>query len=320
MGMRRNRRAQQAGAVTNRLRADLRVILGQRRRPAVARASFPRALSHYELLEKIGTGGRGTVYLARDMRLDRLVAIKTSRSRLCAKRELRQRFLSEAKCASAINHPNVVTVHDVGCEQGTDFLVMEYVQGRTIDRIIPKCGLALEVCLNYALQMAWALAAIHSEGMIHRDLKPSNFVIAKTGAVKLLDFGLAKLIRSNRPRKWQNRNSKTLETQEGTILGTVGYMSPEQVRGQAADQRSDIFSFGVIFYEMLTGRRAFQEHTPIETMSAILHKAVPKCPARVPTPVATIVGRCLQKDANRRYRTAKELVSALALAVPRPGP
>ena len=299
------------GAANNRLRAELRALFGRHRPLKTARVSIARTLSHYELGEKIGAGARGTVYLARDVRLDRLIAIKILPGRLCGNRESRRRFLREARCASAINHPNVVTIHDAGHEQGTDFLVMEYVQGRTLDQIIPKHGLSLDVCLDYALQMARALAAVQAAGMVHRDLKPSNFAIAKSGTVKLLDFGLAKLVRS---RKRRNENSKAPETCEGTILGTVGYMSPEQVRGQAADQRTDIFSFGAIFYEMLTGRRAFQEGTAIQTMSAILDKAPPTMPRHIPPPIAMIVERCLQKNARQRYKTAHELLSILARA------
>jgi serine/threonine protein kinase len=294
----------------NRFRAEIRSLFG-RRRPRAPQRSFPRTLSHYQLLKEIGEGSGGAVYLARDIRLGRLVAIKILRERLCGNRDSRRRFLREARCASAINHPNVVTIHDAGYEQGTDFLVMEYIQGRTLDQIIPKHGLPLDVCLDYALQMAKALEAVQGYKMIHRDLKPSNFAIARKGTVKLLDFGLAKLVRL---RKTRNKNSQVPGTCEGTILGTVGYMSPEQVRGLTADQRTDIFSFGAIFYEMLTGRRAFQKDTAIETMHAILDKAPVTLARRIPPPIAMIVDRCLQKNPHRRYSTARKLVTALALA------
>jgi serine/threonine protein kinase len=292
-----------------RLRAELCALFSRRRRPKT-RASVPTNLSHYQLLKNIGAGARGIVYLARDRRFDQLVAIKVLRSYL--DRESRQRFLREAECASAMTHPNIVTVHKVVRNQGLDFIVMEYVAGRTLDRVISKRGLPLKTCLDYALQMAAALAAIHSAKMIHRDLKPANFLIGETGIVILLDFGLAKVV--GRARRRQSANKQILETLDGTILGTPGYMSPEQVRGQAADPRSDVFSFGTTFYEMLTGRPAFREDTAIETMSAILRKAPPKLPARIPARIAAILRRCLAKEPSGRYKTAKELEAALTRA------
>jgi serine/threonine protein kinase len=195
-----------------------------------------------------------------------------------------------------------------------DFVVMEYISGQTLDQVTPRRGLPSDVWLDYALQMAGALAAAHSQGIAHRDLKPSNFVMAKSGTIKLFDFGLAKPINLRHARQFRSENTNAFETAKGTILGTVGYMSPEQVRGESADLRSDIFSLGAIFYEILSGRRAFHEKTPIDTMSAILHNAPPKLPARIPAPIARIVRRCLEKERSRRYRTATDLATALTVA------
>lgn len=304
----------QVGEMLNqRLRRELSAIFG-RRRSRKRSTTLPRIVSHFELRQEIGAGAKGIVYLARDRRLNRFVAVKVLRRALYANSESRERFFREAKCASALNHPNIVTVHEFGHDQAMDFVVMEYLSGKTLDRVTPVRGLPLEVWLEYALQMTRAVAAAHSQAIAHRDLKPSNFLIAKSGTVKLLDFGLAKVIKPRRSRQFPNKNTKALETAEGTILGTIGYMSPEQVRGENADQRSDIFSLGAIFYEMLSGRRAFHRKTAIDTMSAILHNDPPKLPAGIPAPIARIVRRCLEKKRSRRYRTATELASDLTVA------
>jgi serine/threonine protein kinase len=226
----------------------------------------------------------------------------------------RARFLREARCASALNHPNVITVHELGRDQEIDFVVMEHVAGKTLDQMIPRNGLPLECGLDYARQITQAVAAVHSAGMAHRDLKPSNFVLSKTGTIKLLDFGLAKVVGLSPRLPSGDNHRRALQTREGTILGTVGYMSPEQVRGEPADRRSDIFSLGAILYEMLTGHRAFHEDTPIDTMGAILHQAPFKMPARIPTLIIRIVRRCLEKKPSRRFISAKELAIALGRA------
>jgi eukaryotic-like serine/threonine-protein kinase len=303
-------RARATEAANGRLRAQIRALFRRPRR-AKPPTRFPRTVSHYQLLKEIGAGARGTVYLARDRRSDRLVAIKALRG--YADQESEQRFLREAECLSAVNHPNIVKVHKIIHRRESAFIVMEYLSGRTLNRVIAKRGLPLKTCYDYALQIARAIAAIHSASMIHRDLKPTNFVITKNGIIKLLDFGLAK-VTSNRRGQSRNKPANAPETWEGTILGTPGYMSPEQVRGQAADQRSDIFSFGAILYEMLTGQRAFQESTEIETMSTILHKLPPKLPLRIPWPIGRVVRRCLEKNPTRRYQTAEELIAVLGLA------
>jgi eukaryotic-like serine/threonine-protein kinase len=307
------RRAQPAEAANNRLRAELCDLFGRPPNPKTVRTSFPKTLSHYDLLREIGAGGRGTVYLARDRRLVRLVALKVLRNGFCGDRVSRQRFRREAVCASAMNNPHIVTIHALGRDRRTDFIVMEYIPGRTLDHLIPKRGLSVELWLEYALQMTDALAATHSSGFIHRDVKPSNFVVTTDGTIKLLDFGLAKAIQAGSPRVQQDGKSTLPLTCEGTILGSVDYMSPEQVRGQPADPRSDIFALGAIFSEMLNGRRPFHEKTAIETMNSILHKHPAKLPARVPSSVAAILRRCLQKEPNLHYKTANALLADLAL-------
>jgi eukaryotic-like serine/threonine-protein kinase len=311
MSTRGNQRARAQEAANGRLRDEVRGFFGRRRRPKAPPATFPRALSHYELLKEIGAGARGVVYRARDNRLNRIVAIKMLRG--YADRESKQRFLREAICASALSHPNIVTIYELGRSDGMNFIVMEYVPGKALNELIAKRGMSLDVCLDYALQIARALAAVHSATMMHRDVKTSNFIVAKKGIVKMFDFGLVKVM-GGRSCRSEEQRSKVPKTQEGTVLGTAGYMSPEQVRGQAADQRSDVFSFGALFYEMLTGRRAFQEDTAIETMGAILRKAPPKLPARIPARIAAVLQCCLAKEASGRYKTAKELEAALTRA------
>jgi serine/threonine protein kinase len=309
MNSQRQQRAQAPEAVKSRLRAQLRAIFGRRCRPKLP-FHFPKNVSHYELLKEIGVGARGTVYLARERRSNQVVAIKILRR--STDREARLRFLREAACASAIAHPNVVRLYELILDREVAAIAMEYIPGKTLDCAIRRRGLPLKTCLDYALQIAKALAAIHSASMVHRDVKPANFVVTKDRRIKLLDFGLAKII------GWQRPSSRSylsaLETRDGTILGTPAYMSPEQALGQAADQRSDIFSFGILFYEMLTGHPAFRKNSEIEAMGAILHKAPHKLPARIPAPVRRIVRRCLEKDPTRRYQAAEELIAALTLA------
>ena len=229
-----------------------------------------KTLLHYQVLAKIGEGAMTQVYSARDTHLDRLVALKILPEGLFINPEFKRRFLQEARCASALNHPNIVTVHDIAHDKGLDFIVMEHIEGCTLADVTPKGGLPLRTCFRYALQIASAISAAHAAGIIHRDLKPSNILVTAAGLIKLLDFGSAKSTVSNSASTGISRSVALHKTLPGTILGTVGYMSPEQVRGHAADARSDIFGFGAIFYEMLSGRRAFRGNSPIETMHAIL--------------------------------------------------
>src|SRR5437899_7338016 len=232
-------------------------------------------LLHYEVVEKLGEGGMGVVYKARDTHLDRFVAIKVLPPEKVADPERRRRFTQEAKAASALNHPNIITIHDIDEADGMYFISMEFVAGKTLGGLIPRHGMRLGELLKYAIQIADALARAHAAGIIHRDLKPGNIMVTEQGLVKVLDFGLAKLTETA-PLN-ENDATCTLRqpqpvTEEGTIVGTVAYMSPEQAEGKMVDAPSDIFSFGSVMYEMLTGRRAFQHDTKAATIAAILRE------------------------------------------------
>jgi serine/threonine protein kinase len=233
-----------------------------------------QTISHYQVLEKLGEGGMGVVYKALDTHLDRFVAIKVLPPERVADPERKRRFVQEAKAASALNHPNIVTVHDITEDRGIDFIVMEHVAGKTLGQLIPRKGLPLSQTLKYAVQIADALAKAHAKGIVHRDLKPTNIMVTDDGLVKVLDFGLAKLTEPLAPDEFAPtrtmRAGEGPKTEEGTIVGTVAYMSPEQAEGKKVDSRSDIFSFGSLLYEMTTGRRAFQGETRLSTLSAIL--------------------------------------------------
>ena len=246
----------------------------------------------YELLSTLGKGGMGEVWKASDTRLDRTVAIKFSNA------EFTDRFRREARAIAALNHPNVATLYDVG----DDYLVMEYVDG---DPLHAPGG--TRKLMDLAVQIADGLAAAHAAGIVHRDLKPDNILVTRSGRVKILDFGLAKLTAAS------GENDATLTaTQPGAIMGTVGYMSPEQVRGETMDARTDQFSFGLILYELLAGRRAFQRQTAADTMAAIMRDEAEPLPASVPAPLRWIVERCLNKDPADRYDTTRGLYQELS--------
>jgi serine/threonine protein kinase len=224
-----------------------------------------RTVSHYQILEKLGEGGMGVVYKAMDTHLDRLVAIKVLPREKVADAERKRRFVQEAKSASALNHPNIVTIYDIDSADGIDFIAMELIVGKTLERWIPRHGLRLNEALKYSVQIADALAAAHSAGIVHRDLKPNNVMVTEQGLVKILDFGLAKLTEPSAPPEDEATRTLKATTEEGTIVGTASYMSPEQAEGKKIDARSDTFSFGALLYEMVTGRRAFQGDSQIAT-------------------------------------------------------
>ena len=274
-----------------------------------------RTLGHYEITEKLGEGGMGAVYKARDTHLDRFVAVKVLPADKVADPDRKRRFEQEAKSASALNHPNIVTIYDIDDDGGTDFIAMEYVAGRTLAESIDRRGLPLAEVLKYAVQIADALSAAHAAGIVHRDLKPANVMVTGKGLVKVLDFGLAKLTEPA-PVSGETAITETARprTQEGVIVGTVAYMSPEQAEGKNVDARSDIFSFGTVLYEMVTGRRPFVGDTGPSTMAAIL--------AKEPAPPSSLVGelpfelerailRCLRKEPERRWQTMADLTVAL---------
>jgi eukaryotic-like serine/threonine-protein kinase len=265
-------------------------------------------LGPYEIQSLLGAGGMGEVYRARDTRLQRTVAIKILPAHLSSNPELRSRFEQEAKSISGLQHPNICVVHDVGSQDGVDFMVMEYVDGKTLDKLTPAGGMATDVALKYALQIAEALSRAHAAGIVHRDLKPSNIMVDESGLVKVLDFGLAKLAE---PASAMNGEAAaTLATTPGMIVGTLAYMSPEQAEGKPIDARSDVFSFGSVLYEMLTGRRAFEGQSSAAVLSSIMRddpKALNEVKRDVPSEARQIVAFCLRKDPASRYASGAEL-------------
>src|SRR5262252_1582750 len=271
-------------------------------------------ISHYEILEKLGQGGMGVVYKAQDRRLNRFVAVKVLPAEKVGDAERKGRFMQEARAASALNHPNIITIYEIGCAGGIDFIAMEFVAGKTLDRCIPRHGLRLNEALKYSVQIADALAAAHKAGIVHRDLKPGNVMVTEQGLVKVLDFGLAKLTESAVPDEDEPTRTFKATTEEGTIVGTVSYMSPEQAEGKKVDARSDIFSFGALLYEMVTGRKAFQGDSKLSTLTAILREE-PKPAGQVvealPREVDRIISRCLRKSPERRFQTMADLKVAL---------
>jgi len=262
-------------------------------------------LGNFEIVELLGRGGMGEVYRARDARLKREVAIKVLPAAMARDPDRIARFEREARAASALNHPNIVSVHDIGCDNGIYWIATELVRGDTLRRMIEAGPLPAPKAVDIATQVANGLAAAHAAGLVHRDLKPDNIMVTRDGHVKILDFGLAK------QRRTSEESTATDLTDEGVVMGTAGYMAPEQVRGEAADQRSDLFSFGVVLYEMLCGKRAFAGDSSVEVMNAILKGEPAELPASVPIALGRIVRRCLEKDPARRFQTAQDLGFAL---------
>jgi predicted Ser/Thr protein kinase len=268
-------------------------------------------LGPYEILGLLGMGGMGEVYKARDTRLGRTVAIKVLPPDKVADPERKARFLHEAKAASALNHPHIVTVYDIAAEQGMDFIVMEFVSGKPLSSLIARAGIPLAEALKYGAQMADALSAAHAAGIIHRDLKPANVIVAETGSVKLLDFGLAKLSGAGNA---ESETTRTMHTQDGAIMGTVAYMSPEQAEGRATDWRSDIFALGVVLYEMITGQRPFRGESSLSILTGVLRDdpAPPRSlVADLPPEIDRVILRCLRKDPARRFQHMDDLKVAL---------
>ena len=275
-------------------------------------------LGPYEILSPLGAGGMGEVYRARDTRLDRDVAVKVLPARLAESREAFERFEREAKAVAALSHPSILAIHDFGTHEGTAYAVMELLEGETLRQRLAAGALPVRKAVDYAAQVARGLAAAHEKGIVHRDLKPENVIVAPDGQVKILDFGLAR--QTTTLRSGDETSSPTLghPTDAGTVMGTVGYMAPEQVRGEPADQRSDVFSLGCVLYEMLTGRRAFQKPTGAETMTAILQED----PLELETPIADLppalertVRHCLEKGPAERFQSARDLAFDLEASV-----
>jgi len=267
-------------------------------------------LGPYEIQSLVGSGGMGEVYRAKDSRLNRTVAIKVLPASFSADRERLQRFSQEARAAAALNHPNILSIFDIGEEQGAPYVVSELLEGETLRERLRSGPLPVRKVIDYATQAARGLAAAHEKGIVHRDLKPENLFLTNDGRVKILDFGLAKLTRPEDHDGSGDAPTVQMATEAGVVMGTAGYMSPEQVRGKPADNRSDIFAFGAILYEMVSGKRAFHGETAADTMSAILKEEAPELSEtarNVPPGLERIVRHCLEKHPQQRFQSAGDL-------------
>jgi len=274
-----------------------------------------KELKHFKIEKLLGKGGMGVVYLARDVRLDRPVALKVLRADLTANADRRRRFLQEAKAASAVTHPSIAQIYDVDEVEGTTFIAMEFVEGKTVSHLIDKHELDLVGSVEIALQVAEGLSKAHEANIVHRDIKSDNIMVTRDGHAKLLDFGLAKLldpVSADEESDIQGmKETETLShTQPGTVMGTAAYMSPEQARGLPVNQASDVFSLGVVLYEMVTGELPFKGDTPLDTMHSIaFDEARPVTVIRqnLPPELHRIISRCLRKRPEDRYRNARAL-------------
>lgn len=266
----------------------------------------------YEILSLIGVGGMGEVYRARDLHLNRDVAVKVLLNLSTDPHRL-HRFEQEARAAGALNHPNILAVFHMGTYEGAPYLVSELLKGETLRQAVKRGPLPIRRVLDYAVQIAHGLEAAHEKGIVHRDLKPENIFVTRDGRIKILDFGLAKLTQPLQPSEY-GTSTVTTGTDPGVVIGTVGYMSPEQVRGDSSDHRTDIFAFGAVLYEMLAGKRAFQKPTATETMTAILRQDPPNILDLVPNlplGLQRILQRCLEKEPEQRFHSADDLAFVL---------
>jgi eukaryotic-like serine/threonine-protein kinase len=271
-------------------------------------------LGRYEIRSKLGAGGMGEVYRARDTQLGRDVAIKVLPSTFSVDQDRLRRFEQEACAAGALNHPNILIVHDISAHDGAPYVVSELLEGETLRKRIAGSPLAQRRAIDYALQIAQGLAAAHEKGIVHRDLKPDNIFVTNDGRVKILDFGLAKLTQLDGNQVQTDIPTRRVDTDPGVVMGTVGYMAPEQLKGRTVDQRSDIFSFGAILYEMLSGRRAFHGESAAETMSAILREDPPELSEtnqRISPGLERLVHHCIEKNPEGRFHSASDLAFAL---------
>ena len=271
----------------------------------------PDVIGHYRIVSKLGVGGMGEVYLTEDTRLRRKAALKLLSSHFTSNEDRVRRFEQEAQAVSALNHPNILTIYDVGEQDGLHFIATEFIEGETLRQHILRARLTIRKTLDIAIQIAGALAAAHEAGIIHRDVKPENIMLRPDGWVKVLDFGLAKL--TERQALTSDTQAPTIAatTDPGTVMGTINYMSPEQARGMPVDARSDVFSLGVVIYEMIAGRSPFEAETPSDVMSFILHKSPPplfRFSHETPAEMERIVAKALSKDKEERYQTIKDLL------------
>jgi serine/threonine-protein kinase len=266
-------------------------------------------VSHYRLLNPLGSGGMGVVYLAEDTALGRTVALKFLSSQIVQDPKRVERFRDEARTASALNHPNICTIYEVGEQEGEMFIAMEYVEGRPLSEFLRDGGMAVETLLRYGRQISGALEHAHERGIVHRDLKPANIVVTPNGNAKILDFGLAK---RGDPEQMQRKTTQGVATETSVgLTGTLPYMSPEQLEGSETGPRSDIWSLGVMLYEMASGTRPFRGENLYRLCTAIIQEPMPPLPESVPAGLASVIKRCLQKEPSRRYQRASELRAAL---------
>jgi serine/threonine protein kinase len=272
-----------------------------------------RTLNHFKILDPLGRGGMSEVYVAEDLKLKRKVALKVLPEEMATDTLRLERFQREAETIAALNHPNIVTIYSVEEAEGIHFLTMELVEGETLKQSIPPDGMDVETFLRFSIPVADALSAAHEKGIIHRDLKPGNIMVTREGRTKVLDFGLAKLLRDDSDPNASNLETHA-ETEEGIVLGTFPYMSPEQIQGKRLDHRTDIFSLGIIFYEMITGMRPFRGDTSAELISSILRDTPPPISdlkGNMPELLERMIRRSLKKDPNDRYQTARDVYNEL---------
>jgi serine/threonine protein kinase len=273
-----------------------------------------RTIAHYRITAVIGSGGMGQVYRATDTRLNRDVALKVLPQEMASHPERLERFQREAKALASLDHPSIVTVHSVEESDGIHFLTMQLVEGQSLDTLIPSDGFASERIVEIASALADALSAAHQKGFVHRDLKPANIMLSESGRVKVLDFGLAKITTSAEPMPAGSDIATQMRTSEGVVMGTMPYMSPEQIEGREVDPRTDLFSLGVVLHQMATGRLPFQGPTAPALLSAILKDSAPDLKnirPDLPEGLIQLIGRCLEKNRNRRIQSAKEIRDAL---------